>query len=90
MSDAPKIVWMQEWSDPNGLRSSYVVFNYECSGDIAYRRADLLDAELAERDAACQAALRALDTYEAMYRHHMTVQLYSARAGLREALGERK
>ena len=40
--------------------------------------------------AACQAALRALDTYEAMYRHHMTVQLYSARAGLREALGERK
>ena len=39
---------------------------------------------------ACQAALRALDTYEAMYRHHMTVQLYSARAGLREALGEWK
>lgn len=40
--------------------------------------------------AACQTALRALDTYEAMYRHHMTVQLYSARAGLREALGEWK
>jgi hypothetical protein len=40
--------------------------------------------------AACQAALRALDTYEAMYRRHMTVQLYSARAGLREALGEWK
>jgi len=37
--------------------------------------------------AACQTALRALDTYEAMYRHHMTVQLYSARAGLRDALG---
>lgn len=39
--------------------------------------------------AACQTALRALDTYEAMYRHHMTVQLYSARAGLREALDGR-
>ena len=45
-----------------------------------------LRSELAERDAACQAALRALDTYEAMYRHHMTVQLYSARAGLRDVL----
>lgn len=38
--------------------------------------------------AACQEALRALDTYAGMYRHHMTVQLISARAGLREALGE--
>lgn len=48
-------------------------------------RADLA-ATLTLRE-ACQAALRAIDTYAAMYRHHMTVQLYSARAGLRDALG---
>jgi TPP-dependent pyruvate/acetoin dehydrogenase alpha subunit len=35
---------------------------------------------------ACQAALRALDTYNSMYRHHMTVQLISARANLRDVL----
>lgn len=35
---------------------------------------------------ACYAALQALDTYAAMYRSHMTVQLYSARAGLRDVL----
>jgi hypothetical protein len=35
---------------------------------------------------ACQSALQALDTYNSMYRHHMTVQLISARANLRDVL----
>lgn len=35
---------------------------------------------------ACQSALQALDTYNSMYRHHMTVQLISARAKLRDVL----
>ncbi len=60
----------------------------------AERQRSKLPDELVERDAeierlreACQAALRALDTYAAMYRHHMTLQLISARAGLRKVLG---